>query len=259
MSPKEQWLLISLVVAICLAALSVYAHYRFTGREETVGDRVPAVQPPATETLETAIETVSPPGTSVDADLPAPEETHRIAVSVAGAVHMPGLYEFSDSARVQDLIEEAGGPLEEADLSDINRAARLIDGTTLTVPAKSSARMDGGTLVLRHRASDRLVNPPQYTISGWRPSMQAPTMAQEARSPRSGAVKAGEGLIDLSRATLAELESLPGIGPKLGAEIIRYRATAPFQSVEDVMNVPGIGPKRLEAMRGLVTVGGPGG
>ena len=61
-------------------------------------------------------------------------------------------------------------------------------------------------------------------------------------------------LMDLNRATQAELESLPGIGPKLAEEIIRYRTNSRFAAVSDIMNVSGIGPKRYEAIMGLVSV-----
>jgi len=65
----------------------------------------------------------------------------------------------------------------------------------------------------------------------------------------------GGGSIDLNKAPPEELESLPGIGPKLASEIVRFRTHTPFQSVDDVIEVPGIGPKKLEGIRPLVMVG----
>ena len=62
------------------------------------------------------------------------------------------------------------------------------------------------------------------------------------------------GLINLNRASQAELESLPGIGPKLAGEIIRYRQQRSFVRITDLMEVSGIGPKRYEAVRDLITV-----
>ena len=69
----------------------------------------------------------------------------------------------------------------------------------------------------------------------------------------AGAQEKG-GLLDLNSASQDELETLPGIGPKLAAEIIAYRSRAPFASVDDLTNVSGIGPKKLEGVRNLVTV-----
>ncbi len=76
-------------------------------------------------------------------------------------------------------------------------------------------------------------------------------------APSSRGQQAVSGAIDLNHATQSELESLPGIGPKYASEIIRYRARQPFLRVEDVQEVAGIGPKRLEAIRPFVTVTAP--
>lgn len=66
------------------------------------------------------------------------------------------------------------------------------------------------------------------------------------------------GPLDLNRATAAELEKLPGIGPVLAKRIVEWREThGPFQSVQDLLKVPGIGPKTLEGLLDKVTVGPP--
>ena len=75
----------------------------------------------------------------------------------------------------------------------------------------------------------------------------------DSGSAADGGGAAG-GLIDLNRASQSELETLPGIGPVTAASIISYREQMPFQSVEELEQVSGIGPKRLEAVRDMVTV-----
>jgi competence ComEA-like helix-hairpin-helix protein len=66
--------------------------------------------------------------------------------------------------------------------------------------------------------------------------------------------------LDLNRATAASLEALPGIGPSRAAAIVSERERRPFQRVGDLQRVRGIGPRTLEGLDGLVTVGGaPGG
>jgi len=74
--------------------------------------------------------------------------------------------------------------------------------------------------------------------------LTAPVLAQEAQK------------VDLNRAGQEELESLPGVGPHLAAQIMEYREKlGPFQRVEDLMNVRGIGEKKFEQLRDLVKVG----
>lgn len=67
------------------------------------------------------------------------------------------------------------------------------------------------------------------------------------------------GLVDINRASAEELDGLPGIGPVLARRIVEFRERhGPFALVEDLLEVPGIGPRILERLRPLVTVGPPG-
>ena len=77
-------------------------------------------------------------------------------------------------------------------------------------------------------------------------------MAKSSHSPRNGHKDAK--IISLSHADAEALEELPGIGPRLAEEIIRYRQASPFVSVEDLMKVPGIGPKKFQKIKDRVKV-----
>lgn len=139
-------------------------------------------------------------------------------VHVAGRVHHPGVYQFHQGDRVIDAIRAAGGVQPKADLRSINLAALLVDGQQIIV---------------------------------WKRGATGAVAA--------GGVAAGPGLraplVNLNTATLDELETLPGIGPALGQRILDYRlAHGPFASVDDLLNVSGIGETRLEDLRPLVTV-----
>lgn len=201
---------------------------------------------------------------AVPAEVPAPEPEpvplpQDVKVAVTGEVHRPGLYTLAGAARVHELLRAAGGATEEADLSDINLAAPLIDGTTLIIPPRRASGMVEGRLVARRIPGRVTANPPEYTISGWRPRRDAPPATApgadaSAPSPTTDAAPLDDGLLDLNTATQDQLETLPGIGPKLAGEILRYREQARFSSVDDLANVSGIGPKRLEAIRPLVAV-----
>jgi competence protein ComEA len=143
------------------------------------------------------------------------------------------------------------------DLADINFAAMLIDGTTLVIPSSVTAHTRDGSLVITRGELDAAQNPPQYRLSCWRQMVAVD--APQGVPNTDGAAAAGpqaavSGLVDLNHATVSELETLPGIGPKLAGRIVEYRMRAPFHTVDDVANVSGIGPKRLEAIRPFVTV-----
>ena len=163
-----------------------------------------------------------------------------------GAVERPALYQMHTGDRVQDIIDRAGGALDTADTSDINLAAPLVDGTTLTIP--ELAKVDPTSRRLFNREEKKSVpNPPSYTLSGW-----SDTSGNAGDVQRTG-VRA-DGLININSATQAELESLPGIGPSYAGAIIAYRSQHSFKTVEELTEVRGIGDKRFASIRPLVTI-----
>jgi competence protein ComEA len=146
----------------------------------------------------------------------SPSPTVTIIVDVTGEVELPGVYEFSEGDRVIDAIERAGGQLPKADLSLLNLAAPLTDGTQILVPK---------------------AGPPSAVVPG------------------GGTVGSPGGLINVNSASATELETLSGIGEVLAATIVEYREqNGPFASVEDLMDVSGIGPATLEEIRDQVTI-----
>ena len=143
---------------------------------------------------------------------PSPEVV--ILVDVAGWVRRPGVYEFTEGARVIDAIDAAGGARSGAVLEALNLAAPLTDGTQILVPREGQEGV--------------------------------------APAPTGGAVAGG--LVNVNSAIATELEELPGIGEVIAQRIIDYRTeNGPFASVEDLDAVPGIGPTRIENLRDLVT------
>jgi competence protein ComEA len=160
---------------------------------------------------------------AVDPPIPAPGASPSVGaapilVDVAGWVRRPGVYEFAAGARVIDAIEAAGGARPGAQLQALNLAAPLADGTQILVPKKGDA--------------------------------PAP-----APAPGSAASASGEGLVNVNTATAAELETLPGVGEVLAQAIIDFRTqNGPFASVDQLLDVSGIGDATLENIRDLVTV-----
>jgi competence protein ComEA len=157
-----------------------------------------------------------------------------VTVHVAGAVKSPGVYRLTTLARVIDAVTAAGGPTSEADLERINLAQLLVDTEQVFIPGRTT-RSSAPTIAPRHRPTTTVATP------------RVPT--QQGSSTSSG------GLVDLNTATVAELDALPGVGPATAKAIVDYRTSkGKFSRAEDLLNVAGIGPAKLAALRDLVTV-----
>jgi competence protein ComEA len=257
---REQLLMLGSAAAICIGGVSYYVAkpHNPPASVEIREFTIPAPakpKAPAPDLPPAAAPAAQPVMIPVNTN-PAPVQ-RRINVSVAGAVTTPGVYEFDDGERVENAIKAAGGATDMADMSDINKAAELLDGSALVIPfAAQQGLRDGKTLVLRNGQQASALNPREYTISGWKnaprkrtTSSNGPTDSTPTSSPKSSTE-----LLDLNAASAQELEALPGIGPTLANAIIQYRAQQRFNSVDDLNNVPGIGEKRLNDLRPHVSV-----
>lgn len=155
--------------------------------------------------------------------------TEQFPVEIAGAVKEPSVVTATGGMVVQDGIRLAGGATRDADLIKLNLAARLLPNTRVYVP---SVGEDAGPEML---------------------GPYAPGAAPQAGSG-SGPGAAGQ-LVNLNTATEAELDTLPGVGPATARKIIEYRnSVGGFKSVDQLMDVKGIGPKKMEKIRPFVTV-----
>jgi len=256
---KEQLILGSLAAAVLAGAVVLFIHARHDKDKELVQippqenspARVEADQPvsPVAPMLPPMAETPFPP--------PPHPQTGVIVAEVKGAVKHPGVFDLAADARVEDLIDAAGGPTEDADLSDINRAARLIDGAPLIVPKFPRIALVDGVAVNQPEPTAAELNPPAYTVSGWRGGFTSAPPASGPASAEQHTPPGNPGLVDLNTATREQLEALPSIGPVTADKIIAYRNQTPFTRVEDLLEIRGIGPKTLDALRNCVTVNAP--
>lgn len=168
MTRREQLLLVIVATSVLAGAAALYVYNRDDG-EPAAGVSVeeavvaPTEAPANVETRRVEPVTEDEPLGIDPVEIAAPP---TVAASIMGAVRRPGMYEFDADSRVQDLVDTAGGVTEDADVSDINGAARLIDGSTLTIPVRGVAMVADGTLVARGGQSAAELNPAQYTISG---------------------------------------------------------------------------------------------
>ncbi len=144
-------------------------------------------------------------------------------VDVAGAVRHPGVYRLAAGARVDDALRRAGGPTAHADLDPVNLAAPVTDGQQIVVPRHGQA---------------------------------APATPAAASATAGGAsATPAAAVVDLNTATAEQLDTIDGVGPATAQKILEYRAQhGSFKSVEELLQVSGIGPKKLAAMRASVRV-----
>ena len=166
------------------------------------------------------------PSADAVAAMPAGPSGAPITVDVDGAVLRPGLVTLPAGSRVGDAVAAAGGFTSAADAraaASLNLAAPLVDGSQVSVPDRGAASETG----------------PATPV----------TSAANGSATTSGP-------IDLATATVAQLDTLPGIGPVTAQKILAARDEAPFTSVDDLLKRKVVGPSTFEKIKSLVTVTG---
>ena len=202
------------------------------------------------ELMLNAVPSLSTSGDAPIAEVAKPAEVKEVVVHVVGAVNKPGLVRLSSDDRVQDAIDKAGGATKEAQLDLINLAAKLVDGTQLDVPTRTSAEPIKNASKKPRRSSLVARRELPYGIEKNAPSpYEVRPVHVSTPKPLAAAVKE-TGMVSLNSATAEQLDSLPGVGPATASKIIAYREEhGGFSSVDELLSVKGIGPKKLEAMR----------
>jgi competence protein ComEA len=220
-----------LLIAALVTAVIVSAIGQQAGRQ--VLD--PAL--PATDAATRAAATPAAAGPAAGA--PGPGSTPAVGdiifVHVLGAVRRSGLFELHEGARVMDAVAAAGGLTESADPAGVNLARPVADGEQLYVPAVGEAQPGA---------------PPGNT-----PGSAAGGTGGTAGGAVGGVGGVPGGKINLNSAGVADLETLPRIGPSMAQRIIDYReANGRFTSVDELRNVTGIGEKTFDSLKDLVTI-----
>jgi len=143
------------------------------------------------------------------------EEAHEIMVHISGQVYNPGVVVLESGARLIDAVNLAGGLKKDADIDKINLAKKLSDEEKIYIPKIGEEYVE---------------------------------------VTESGGSKDSSGKIDINTCSKEELLALPGIGEVLADRIIDYREKSKFKSIEDIMNVSGIGKGRFEDIKDLIIV-----
>lgn len=204
-----------LVALVCVLACAVVVGVFALGRPGGV------VVERAAETADAA------PSVSYEAPAPATTMTvARLTVHVDGAVASPGVYVVEgELPRVNDAIVAAGGLAEGADTTGLNLAAAVADGDKVHVPLEGEGQPTG-----------------------------VPEPAGSSQASAQGGTTSS-GLVNINKASVEELDALPGVGQSTAQAIVDDRdANGAFASIEDLMRVSGIGEKKFEKLKGKICV-----
>lgn len=143
----------------------------------------------------------------------------KVIVDVGGAVKNPTVVELEDGSRVEDAIEAAGGLTDDANLTEINRAAFINDGDKIYIPGKSDTP---GTVMV---------------------------------TPEGSGSVSSDGKVNINTSDSEQLQSLTGVGPATADKIIEYReSNGRFTSPQDITKVSGIGDKTYEKLKDSIRV-----
>ncbi len=193
-----------------------------------------------------------------------------VKVQVAGQVNKPGVYELPFNARVLDAIRKAGGPKPLADLGALNLADWAQDGSKIEVATRATPAPDPTPTIIIKEVPVYVPAAPSSSgstpaasgsgsSSGSRPATPSGIPFAKTESGAASSNASTEYLtanpVDLNKATQAELEVLPGVGPKMAERILAYRVeNGGFKSVDQLDEVKGIGEKRMATLKSLVKV-----
>ncbi|MDN4525460.1 helix-hairpin-helix domain-containing protein [Fictibacillus fluitans] len=148
----------------------------------------------------------------------------KIMLDIKGAVVRPGVYEMKEGDRVIDAVEKAGGFTKNAEQRSVNLSGKVKDEMLLYILEKGE-------------------------------EAPVPAVAQNMGNGAGQDGGSGQSAVNINTANDQELQTITGIGPSKAKAIITFREeNGGFKTVEDLLDVPGIGEKSLENMRGQVTV-----
>lgn len=174
------------------------------------------------------------------------EKKELIKIHVTGAVKSNGIVQIEKDSRINDAIEAAGGLTEDADLTNINLAYIIEDGQKIYIPSiDDKEEIQTSTSVQDNQNAEGQARQKQeatFIFSG----------------PGYGITEETEGTdkkININKATLMELITLPGIGEATAVKIIEYRKTSGnFKTIEEIKNVPGIGDAKFNVIKEFISV-----
>ena len=151
-----------------------------------------------------------------------------VIVHITGSVKTPGIVKLKEGSRIEDAIEAAGGLTENADISNVNLAYVLDDGTKIKIPNLDDEDI-GDEDVLSKDSGEGIIQEDEKTTN--------------------------TNIVNINKATENELSTLPGIGNSLATRIVEYRRqNGNFKTIEDIKNVSGIGESKFANIKDFISI-----
>lgn len=222
---RWQWL-----VGLAVAAILGWNLWQSTASAGSESEQALSLWPTTSPTAEPTLESITPtlelpPTLAVAKVTPT---VALLAAYISGAVAKPGVYDLPIGARIDDLVQAAGGLDSEADPQALNLAAYLQDAQHVHVPV----------------VGETLAPTTQPTVEPQAIAVATPTVS--VRQPS---------LININTASAAELESLPKIGQAIAQRIVAYREeNGPFANIEALQEVKGIGASTFAEIEPFITI-----
>ena len=157
------------------------------------------------------------------------QDTEEIViVHITGSVKNPGIVKLKEGSRIEDAIEAAGGLTENADISNVNLAYVLDDGTKIKIPNLDDEDI-GDEDVVSKDSGEGIIQEDEKTTN--------------------------TNIVNINKATENELSTLPGIGNSLATRIVEYRKqNGNFKTIEDIKNVSGIGESKFANIKDFISI-----
>lgn len=177
-------------------------------------------------------------------------ETEQVLkyVEVKGAVNNPGVYTFSDETRVFEIFEKAGGLAEGANVEYINQTRIVEDQMLIYVMTNNQiSELIEQKEIEKREASEIVVATPKTTVIG---GDECKLNNEPNNSSNNSNAK-----VSINNATVAQLQTLSGIGEAKANEIIKYRNEhGGFSSLEELLNVNGIGEATFNSIKDYISL-----
>lgn len=158
-------------------------------------------------------------------------EENLVIIHITGSVKKPGIVKLKEGSRIEDAIEAAGGLTESADITKVNLAYVLEDGTKIKIPSISDEDL-GSDKIIEYGSGENII----------------------IEEDKTSTIKNNQS-VNINKATEIELQTLPGIGESLANKIIEYRnQNGKFLNIEDIKKVNGIGESKYSNIKDLITV-----